>query len=291
MGVTGRDGHSGIANSVVQNAANGGLFFALTLLTTTYGKEYIVHARVHEWTGWVSPDSILQRLGFHPFKQCGVVTGGCHWLAWAKVLEMMPGVLDPQTVFAVNAGFDDFVRHIGAAIPEILRVERNLHHARFRFPWDVAQYQPVMVETGEKFFPSGREYDAFKNLTDIVAGAEHSVFLIDPYADEDTIEFLAHAKAGVLKVLTHKLQGQFTAHASRLKRQLANVGKTLEVRQANEFHDRFLACDSTVFHIGTSLNSLGTRAFMLAPIQGEAVAKAVLRFAGDTWNLANQVPL
>lgn len=80
----------------------------------------------------------------------------------------MPGVLDPQTVFAVNAGFDDFVIHIGAAIPE----------------------------TGEKFFPSGREYDAFKNLTDIVASAEHSVFLIDPYADEDTIEFLAHPRQG-----------------------------------------------------------------------------------------------
>lgn len=75
----GADGHSGIANSLVKESANGGLHFALTLLTTTYGKEYIVHARVREWTGWVSPDSILQRLGFHPFNNAvwclGDVTG------------------------------------------------------------------------------------------------------------------------------------------------------------------------------------------------------------------------
>lgn len=236
------DGHSGISNQVVKEASAGGASFVLSLLKTRDGDlNFIIHARVMQWSGWADPNLILLRLGFQRFQNCNCMAGGCYWLHWAKIPANYAGIPDPQTVFQEHALFDDFVRQFETIIPQVLAVERALYSARFKFPWQQAKYEIIEFKAGESFFPSGREFDAFKALIDLVQPAQHEVLLIDPYVKEDSLDVLSHVpESSKIRILTHKVQGQFDAHARRLHKQRAHTGMGLEIRLTNEFHDRFL---------------------------------------------------
>ncbi|WP_206922649.1 hypothetical protein [Alicyclobacillus suci] len=285
----GMDGHSGISNSVIKQASAGGAHFVLSLLESPNGDmNFIVHGRVMQWTGWADPNAILLRLGFERFRNCNCMAGECYWLHWARIPASYAGIPDPQTTFQENAVFDEFVRQFETIIPQVLSVERALFSARFKFPWDQAKYEVLEVKGAENFFPSGREFDAFKALVDLVKPAKHEILLIDPYVNQDTVDVLSHVPVGTrIRVLTHKIQGEFVAHARRLHQQRTHSSVGLEIRTTKEFHDRFLMVDDVWYHIGTSINSVGQKAFMFAPLTTQTVIQGIAAFAEETWRFAN----
>lgn len=284
----GMDGHSGISNTVVKQASAGGANFVLSLLKSQNGDmNFIVHGRIMQWTGWVDPNTILLRLGFKRFPNCNCIAGECYWLHWARIPSSFGGFADPQTSFQENALFDEFVRQFDTIVPQVLAVERALLSARFKFPWQQAEYEVLEVKGVESFFPSGREFDAFRALVDLVEPAMREVLLIDPYVNQDSVDILSHVPNGAqIRVLTHKVQGDFDAHARRLHQQRSHSGKVLEVRATQEFHDRFLMVDNVWYHVGTSINSAGQKAFMIAPLSTQTVIDSLKKFAEDTWRNA-----
>jgi hypothetical protein len=67
-------------------------------------------------------------------------------------------------------------------------------------------------------------------------------------------------------------------------------GWTIEVRQATDFHDRFVVVDDTsCIHIGASINGAGKTAFMISRVEDQANQKGLLAAIESSWQAASPV--
>ena len=69
---------------------------------------------------------------------------------------------------------------------------------------------------------------------------------------------------------------------ARLLHPLQAIRANVEARQASDCHDRFLILDSTsAWHMGTSLNAIGKKAFMINKVADAAeLQRLIASFAG-----------
>ena len=82
--------------------------------------------------------------------------------------------------------------------------------------------------------------------------------LIDNYVDDTVLSLLDKRQKGVRAfVYTKSVNEQLQLDITRHNEQYA----TIEVRQFNKAHDRFLLIDDEVYHIGASIKDLGKKWF------------------------------
>jgi hypothetical protein len=106
--------------------------------------------------------------------------------------------------------------------------------------------------SGQAFGP-GEVYDFFKALNAAVASATNSVFIIDPYLDDQVFDaYLSGVPAGIGIQLLADRYG--TALKPALQKFVAQHGVSVETRTSSDFHDRVLFIDGlSGWVIGQSL--------------------------------------
>ncbi|MDE3183619.1 MAG: hypothetical protein KGM16_09390 [Bacteroidota bacterium] len=141
--------------------------------------------------------------------------------------------------------------------------------------------------TTEGIFFSGQYFDAFVKVSEILKSATKEIILIDGYINDQFIDIFTVANTGVqIKILT---KSKSNTAAVKLKitsfnKQFNSQGINLEIRENEDFHDRFLILDQNqFFHFGASLKDLGNKGFMFSRIEEPFVQKSLLTEFNTKW--------
>ncbi|KPD19650.1 hypothetical protein ADM96_04150 [Burkholderia sp. ST111] len=180
----------------------------------------------------------------------------------AAALEKEPDVLDAVCSALRPIGWDIRDRHL-AASDEAIR---------------------------EIFFPKGSQWDAFVVLRSVFDEAKSDLMVVDSYCDRTLFQYLSTRSAQPLSV--DILCGQYAmAVAAEAKVFVAqHSGWNINVRQAKDFHDRFVVVDGTsCVHIGASINGAGKTAFMISRVEDQQNRSALLSAVRGSWTAATVV--
>ncbi len=107
-------------------------------------------------------------------------------------------------------------------------------------------------------FFDGQIFDAYTFVSDLIRSAKKSIILFDNYVDDTVLTMLDKRKAKVsatiyTKIISQKLQLDIEKHNSQYQ--------SIDVKQFDKAHDRYLCIDNIVYHIGASLKDLGKKWF------------------------------
>jgi len=110
-------------------------------------------------------------------------------------------------------------------------------------------------------FFDGQIFDAYRFVSDLVRKADRRIVLIDNYVDDTVFALLDKRRKGVsATIYTKSITDQFLLDIKRHNEQYTSI----EVKQFNKAHDRFLLIDDEVYHIGASIKDLGKKWFAFA---------------------------
>ena len=127
-------------------------------------------------------------------------------------------------------------------------------------------------------FYDGQIWDAFVLVEKLIASAKKSIFLIDNWATETTLDMLSKKRKGVsVTVVTSQhfdrktRQPHHKIHPTDIAKFNAQYPK-LDVRFSENFHDRFLILDdSEIYLIGASLKDLGRKCFAFTKLDASEI--------------------
>ena len=126
----------------------------------------------------------------------------------------------------------------------------------------------------EALFYKGQWFDAFDYITQIIAKANNSIVLIDPYCDKKALTFLAHKKSSANVFINLSNESKLSSEEIAIFE--TQYGK-ITVKVSNNVHDRFLIIDEEeCYDLGTSLNHAGNKLFAISRIEGKHIIKAIL---------------
>ena len=127
-------------------------------------------------------------------------------------------------------------------------------------------------------FYDGQIWDAFVLAEKLIASAKKSIFLIDNWATEMTLDMLSKKRKGVsVTVITsqHFDRKTHQPHHKILPTDIAKFNAQypkLDVRFSENFHDRFLILDdSEIYLIGASLKDLGRKCFAFTKLDASEI--------------------
>jgi len=113
-----------------------------------------------------------------------------------------------------------------------------------------SNHQPL-----QGIFFDGQVFDAYQFISDLIRKAQKTIVLIDNYVDDTVLTILDKRSEGVsATIYTKRISQQFQLD-------LDKHNKSIDVRQFNKAHDRFLMIDDEVYHIGASIKDLGKKWF------------------------------
>lgn len=99
-------------------------------------------------------------------------------------------------------------------------------------------------------------WSGYEFACQLVRSAKEEVIVIDQYADDTALSLVAKKSAGVKAIVySARISKTLQDEAARLNRQFP----TVELKNMQNVHDRFIVVDETVYHIGSSLNELGKK--------------------------------
>ena len=116
----------------------------------------------------------------------------------------------------------------------------------------------------EGIFFDGQIFDAHEFICRLIKKAISRIILIDNYVDESVLVQLDNRNPGVSALI-------YTADISRPLRQSLNRHnrqyETIEIKNADKIHDRFLIIDDNLYHIGASIKDLGRKLFAFSKLE------------------------
>lgn len=117
----------------------------------------------------------------------------------------------------------------------------------------IAKLELLLPSNVDASFGAGDVYDFFKALNRVIASAEKSIFIIDPYLDSSVFDhYLTSRKSDT----TVRLLLSHNAHtlAPSAQKYIAQNGTVLELSESKSLHDRIVFIDGYVcWIIGQSL--------------------------------------
>jgi hypothetical protein len=135
-------------------------------------------------------------------------------------------------------------------------------------------------------FFKGQYYDAIFKLSELLKTTQTEIKLVDNYINEDLINFLCKSNQAKIRIITTNNNSKEMKQLNLLLKSVNAQSQypTLEVRESNKFHDRFLICDDKqAYHFGASLKQLGDKAFMFSKIQQLNTIKALINEFESEW--------
>lgn len=139
----------------------------------------------------------------------------------------------------------------------------------------------------ERFFPFGTQFDAYQTIKAIFGRATISLSIIDGFVGGVLFQTLASIKlVPYIRVITStNVKPDFLHEAGLFRTQYNTVN--LQIRGANNFHDRFVAVDEReYYHIGASIKDAGKKAFLISRLEDEPVVKLLQQHIDAIWNTA-----
>ncbi|MFW5704736.1 MAG: ORF6N domain-containing protein [Nanoarchaeota archaeon] len=113
-------------------------------------------------------------------------------------------------------------------------------------------------------FYDGQLFDAYKFISDLVRKANKEIILIDNYVDDRTLNFFIKRKYGVKVIIyTKKITYSLRQDLKKFNSQYESI----EVKEFNNSHDRFLIIDGCIYHIGASLKDVGKKWFAFSKFE------------------------
>jgi hypothetical protein len=130
----------------------------------------------------------------------------------------------------------------------------------------------VPAHSNQAFGP-GAVYDFYKALRDLLASATSSVFVVDPYLDEQIFDTYL---AGISQSVTVRLlaRNHSTTLRPAVAKFIAQKPMSIEVRTSNALHDRVVFIDGrTCWVLGQSISvAAKSKPTYLAPLSSDATA-------------------
>ena len=116
----------------------------------------------------------------------------------------------------------------------------------------------------EGIFFDGQVFDAYTFASDLIKSAKSRIILIDNYIDESVLLMLSKRQDGVsAEIIMRRITETLKLDTERHQQHYPPIG----VRQNQNFHDRFLIIDDTVYHLGASLKDLGKKLFAFSKME------------------------
>jgi len=148
----------------------------------------------------------------------------------------------------------------------------------------------ILDQIKEEFFiDDDKPFSAYKAISDITSKAVKSLKIIDNYLESSSLDFFLGINSKVsVQVLTMKLQPNESAFKAAITKFLAQWGGvSFEVKIINRSDDRFIIIDDEqVWHLGPSLNRLGTKPAMISLIRDEEISKHIIEIFDEKWSSA-----
>ena len=117
------------------------------------------------------------------------------------------------------------------------------------------------LETHEQkqgIFFDGQVFDAYSFVSDLIRSAKESILLVDNYVDDSVLTLFSKAGKKVkVKIYTKDVSKRLMLDVEKFNSQYGS----LEIKEFNRSHDRFLIIDSEVYHFGASLKDIGKKWF------------------------------
>jgi uncharacterized LabA/DUF88 family protein len=124
-------------------------------------------------------------------------------------------------------------------------------------PTEVMALAPLHKQTVEAYYLARGQYFAnYVKIREILQSAKQRIIIVDNYIDEEILYTVSILNPGVqIRIITKRIQGgDFLVLLKKLQRERRDVA----VYRSEMFHDRFIICDATCWHLGHSLKDLGT---------------------------------
>ena len=119
---------------------------------------------------------------------------------------------------------------------------------------------------------AGQIYDAYSKILDIFNEAKKELIIIDYYADKNLLDIIKKIKVKVI-IITKENSFLSKNDLDKYNKQYSN----LKVIYSNTYHDRFFILDNnTVYHCGTSINSIGKKTFAINLFTNEYMIQTLL---------------
>ena len=138
-------------------------------------------------------------------------------------------------------------------------------------------------------FGSGEVYNFFRALNKVIASAEKSIFIIDPYLDDTVFDHYLNAREPtvVVRLLIGPRSKQIKPAAAKY---LAQYGSVLEVKQSNKIHDRVIFIDGyACWILGQSIKDAAkAKPTYLAPLSPDVVTEKLQDYEA-IWQVANAI--
>ncbi len=116
-----------------------------------------------------------------------------------------------------------------------------------------------------KLFFNGEIYDSYSLIVDIIKEAKEGITIIDNYIDENILKYLKKkGKEVKVTIITSKKSKIYDIDIEKFNEQYNGIN----IEYTNIFHDRFIIIDNkTLYHLGTSLNYIGSKVFAINKIE------------------------
>lgn len=127
-------------------------------------------------------------------------------------------------------------------------------------------------EEKELVFFNGQIFDAYSKIIDIFKKAKNELVIVDGYADKKVLDMISKLKVNV--VLIVKQNGKLKEiDIEKYNKQYNN----LKVIYDDSWHDRYIIIDKRmIYHLGASLNYIGSKTFNINKLEDEDVIKLLL---------------
>lgn len=162
-----------------------------------------------------------------------------------------------------NQVLKDYLLHGYAINQRVARLEEKVAEHDKKIDFFVRTSLPPV----EGVFYNGQIFDAYVFASDLIKSAKESIVLIDNYIDESVLMMLAKRDSSVkAKIITRTPSRSLIQDFERHNEQYPKI----DLEESNNYHDRFLIIDSTVYHLGASLKDLGKKLFAFSKMETPA---------------------
>ena len=149
---------------------------------------------------------------------------------------------------------------------------------------DVKQIKEEIAEIKEKtfiepvkqrLFYDGQYFDAYDFICSLIASANQSIILIDPYFDEAGLHYLNKKGKNVeVRICVSSRSNLSKNDVKQFEKQYGKV----KIIKNDVFHDRYLILDDSIcYSLGASLNHLGKRVFSINMIEDKDIINLIVK--------------
>ena len=141
-----------------------------------------------------------------------------------------------------------------------------------RYEKDIKLLQEIfdkLEESKNQIFFDGQIYDAYSKIIDIMNIAKDELIIIDSYADKVILDMISKLNIKVI-IITKSKSLLSKLDIEKYNKQYNN----LDIIYDDTFHDRYFIIDkSIIYHLGTSINYIGSKTFSINKLEDELVVE------------------